>query len=73
VNHCDRLSRIRALSQRHISTDHDYATSTREYQADRSSFKTAPTAAGLAFEKQQTRHRSAAVDKSLHIGDPIHR
>jgi hypothetical protein len=50
VNHCDRLSRTRALSQRQLPTDHDYATSTREYQTDQSSPKTAPTAAGPAFE-----------------------
>ena len=33
---CDRLSRTRALSQRQLPTDHDYAK-TREYQTDQSS------------------------------------
>jgi len=53
VNLCDRLSRTRAFSQRQLPTDHDYATSTREYQTDQSSLKTAPTATGPAFEKRQ--------------------
>jgi len=53
VNLCDRHSRTRAFSQRQLPTDHDYATSTREYQTDQSSLKPAPTAAGPAFEKRQ--------------------
>jgi hypothetical protein len=31
--------------------DHDYATSTREYQTDQSSFKSAPTVAVPVLEK----------------------
>jgi hypothetical protein len=50
---CDRLSRTRATSQRQLPTDHDYAVSTREYQTDQSSLKSAPTAAGPVLDKQQ--------------------
>jgi hypothetical protein len=50
---CDRLSRTRDLSQRQFPTDQDYAISTREYQTDQSSFKTALAAAGPALEKRQ--------------------
>src|SRR5271154_3315292 len=67
---CDRLSRTRDSSQRQLPTDHDYAVSTREYQTDQSSLKTAPTAAGPVLEirqKQQQRqkqpHRYADVDR----------
>jgi hypothetical protein len=38
---CDRLSRTRDNSQRQLPTDQDYAVSTREYQTDQSSLKTA--------------------------------
>jgi hypothetical protein len=51
---CDRLSRTRDTSQRQLPTDQDYAVSTREYQTDQSSLKTAQTAAGPVLEKQQT-------------------
>jgi len=64
---CDRLSRIRDSSQRQLTTDHDYAVSTREYQTDQSSLKPAPAAAGLVLEQQQKPHRYAEVDRSLHI------
>jgi hypothetical protein len=47
---CDRLSRTRDNSQRQLPTDQDYAVSTREYQTDQSSLKTAPTAAGFVLE-----------------------
>src|SRR5271157_3213894 len=67
---CDRLDRTRDSSQRQLPTDHDYAVSTREYQTDQSSLKTAPTAAGPVLEirqKQQQRqkqpHRYADVDR----------
>jgi hypothetical protein len=50
---CDRPSRTRDTSQRQLPTDHDYATSTREYQTDQSSLKTASTAAGPALGKRQ--------------------
>src|ERR1039458_5156420 len=50
---CDRPSRTRDISQRQLPTDHDYAVSTREYQTDQSSLKTAPTAAGSVLEKRQ--------------------
>jgi hypothetical protein len=74
ANLCDRLSRTRAFSQRQLPTDHDYATSTREYQTDQSSLKPAPTAAGPVLDKrpmqrqqQKQPHRRAGVDGSLHI------
>ena len=57
---CDRLNRTRDNSQRQLPTDHDYAVSTREYQTDQSSLKTAPTAARSVFgkrQKQQQRHK----------------
>ena len=50
---CDRLSRTRDNSQRQLPTDQDYAVSTREYQTDQSSLKTAPTAARSVLEKRQ--------------------
>ena len=63
--------RTRGSSQRQLPTDHDYATSTREYQTAQSPLKTAPTAAGPAFEKRQMQqkqpHRCAGVDGALHI------
>src|ERR1035438_4350197 len=67
---CDRPSRTRDFSQRQLPTDQDYAVSTREYQTDQSSLKTAPVAAGPALEKRQRQqqrqkqpHRCAGVDK----------
>jgi hypothetical protein len=69
---CDRLSRTRANSQRQLPTDQDYAVSTREYQTDQSSLKTAPTAARSVLEKrrkqrQQQTHRLRRLTRSLHI------
>ena len=67
---CDRLSRTRDFSQRQLPTDHDYAVSTREYQTDQSSLKSAPAAAGPVLERRQKQrqqqkqpHRCAAVDR----------
>src|SRR5665213_60037 len=63
---CDRLSRTRDNSQRQLPTDQDYAVSTREYQTDQSSLKTAPTAARSVLEKrrnqQQHTHRLRRFD-----------
>jgi hypothetical protein len=63
---CDRLSRTRDNSQRQLPTDHDYAVSTREYQTDQSSLKTAPAAARPVLGEQQKQrqqiHRFAVVD-----------
>ncbi|MGH9726750.1 MAG: hypothetical protein ACRD41_16965 [Candidatus Acidiferrales bacterium] len=64
---CDRFSRTRDFSQRQLPTDQDYAVSTREYQTDQSSPKTAPAAAGPALEKQKQPHSYAGLDRSLHI------
>ena len=68
---CDRLSRTRDNSQRQLPTDQDYAVSTREYQTDQSSLKTAPTAARSVLEKrrnqQQQAHRLRRLTRSLHI------
>src|SRR5277367_4594957 len=63
---CDRLDRTRDNSQRQLPTDHDYAVSTREYQTDQSSLKTAPAAARSVFGKKQTQ-RSRRLTRSLHI------
>jgi len=67
---CDRLGRTRDSSQRQLPTDHDYATSTREYQTDQSSLKPVPTAAGSVLERRQKQrqqqkqtHRFAGVDR----------
>src|SRR5271169_3672932 len=73
---CDRLSRTRDNSQRQLPTDQDYAVSTREYQTDQSSLKTAPTAARSVLEKrrkqrQQQTHRLHRLTGSLHIS-PMH-
>src|SRR5476651_2363974 len=54
---CDRLSRTRDNSQRQLPTDQDYAVSTREYQTDQSSLKSAPTAARPVLEKQRQLQR----------------
>ena len=71
---CDRLNRTRDNSQRQLPTDHDYAVSTREYQTDQSSLKTAPTAARSVFGKgqkqrqqQEQPHSCAELTRSLHI------
>jgi len=54
---CDRLNLTRDNSQRQLPTDHDYAVSTREYQTDQSSLRTAPTAARSVFGKGKQRQR----------------
>jgi hypothetical protein len=66
---CDRLSRTRDLSQRQLPTDHDYAVSTREYQTDQSSLKTAfdcclpcPRRTEKQPQRQKQPHRFSAVD-----------
>jgi hypothetical protein len=65
---CDRLNLTRDNSQRQLPTDHDYAVSTREYQTDQSSLKTAPTAARSVFgrgklrQRQKQPHRFRCVD-----------
>jgi hypothetical protein len=68
---CDRLSRTRDNSQRQLPTDQDYAVSTREYQTDQSSLKTAPSAARSVLEQrrkqQQQTHRMRELTRSLHI------
>ncbi|SRR5216683_2162470 len=69
---CDRLSRTRDNSQRQLPTDQDYAVSTREYQTDQSSLKTAPTAARSVLElrrkqRQQQTQRLQRLTRSLHI------
>src|SRR5271167_1221281 len=72
---CDRLSRTRDNSQRQLPTDQDYAVSTREYQTDQSSLKTAPTAARSVLEKRRNQHqqtqRLRSLTRSLHIR-PMH-
>src|ERR1017187_8121277 len=69
---CYRLSRTRDNSQRQLPTDQDYAVSTREYQTDQSSLKTAPTAARSVLDqrpkqRQQQTHRVRRLTRSLHI------
>src|SRR5665213_3634805 len=69
---CDRLSRTRDNSQRQLPTDQDYAVSTREYQTDQSSLKSAPTAARSVLgkrrnQRQQQTHRLCRLTRSLHI------
>jgi hypothetical protein len=69
---CDRLSRTRDFSQRQLPTDQDYAVSTREYQTDQSSLKSAPAAAGPALEKDERNNKSNHIGAqeltgSLHI------
>ena len=69
---CDWLSRTRDTSQRQLPTDQDYAVSTREYQTDQSSLKTAPTAARSVLElrrkqRQQQTQRLQRLTRSLHI------
>ena len=75
---CDRLNRTRDNSQRQLPTDQDYAVSTREYQTDQSSLKTAPTAARSVFgkgqkqrQRQEQPHSCAELTRSLHIR-PMH-
>src|ERR1035441_9537426 len=72
---CDRLSRTRDNSQRQLPTDQDYAVSTREYQTDQSSLKSAPSAARSVLEKrrkqrQQQTRRLRRLTRSLHIRPP---
>ncbi len=69
---CDRLSRTRDNSQRQLPTDQYYAVSTREYQTDQSSLRTAPTAARSVLgkrrnQRQQQTHRVRRLARSLHI------
>src|SRR5271154_5354844 len=71
---CDRRSRTRDNSQRQLPTDQDYAVSTREYQTDQSSLKTAPAAARSVLEKRQKQrqqqkqpHKLRRLTGSLHI------
>ena len=54
---CDRLDRTRDNSRRQLPTDHDYAVTTREYQTDQSSLKSAQAAARSVFGKQQKQRR----------------
>ena len=67
---CDRPSRIRALSQRQLPTDHDYAVPTREYQLDQSSPLPASAAADPVLEKtnaKTTPNDSKMLTGSHHI------
>src|ERR1700693_4925087 len=69
---CDRLSRTRDNSQRQLPTDHDYAVSTREYQTDQSSLKSATAAARSVLEKRRNQrrlqtHGLCTLTRSLHI------
>jgi hypothetical protein len=68
---CDRLSRTRDNSQRQLPTDQDYAVSTREYQTDQSSLKSAPTAARSVLEQRRKQQQQtpdfAVLTRSLHI------
>ena len=60
---CDRPSRIRALSQRQLPTDHDYAVPTREYQTDQSSLSSDSAAAGPVLENINHHPTRAKVDR----------
>jgi hypothetical protein len=60
---CDRLSRTRDNSQRQLPTDQDYAVSTREYQTDQSSLKTAPAAARSVLEKRRKQRQQQPIDR----------
>jgi hypothetical protein len=53
---CDGPSRTRAISQSQLTTDHDYAVSTREYQLDQSSPLPASAAPGSVLEMQKQKH-----------------
>jgi hypothetical protein len=66
---CDRLSRTRDNSQRQLPTDQDYAVSTREYQTDQSSLKTAPTTAGFVLEK--TANKTTATNPQIAQVDTV--
>jgi hypothetical protein len=73
---CDRLSRTRAISQRQLPTDHDYAVSTREYQTDQSSLNPAPTAACPVLENEKNNDKNNPTDvqtltESLHIREVV--
>jgi hypothetical protein len=61
---CDRLSRTRDNSQRQLPTDQDYAVSTREYQTDQSSLKTAPTAARSVLDKRPKQRQQQPIDRA---------
>src|SRR5258708_36805886 len=69
---CDRPSRTRDNSQRQLPTDHDYAVSTREYQTDQSSLKTARLLLALSSRKRKDNYKNIPTDfsvltRSLHI------
>jgi hypothetical protein len=71
---CDRLDRTRDNSQKQLPTDHDYAVSTREYQTDQSSLKSAQAAArsvlGIRQRQRQVQkqpHKLRGLTRSLHI------
>src|SRR5258707_7212568 len=69
---CDRPSRTRDNSQRQLPTDHDYAVSTREYQTDQSSLKTARLLLALSSRKRKDNYKNIPADfsvltRSLHI------
>ena len=67
---CDRLNRTRDNSQRQLPTDHDYAVSTREYQTDQSSLKTAPTAARSVFGKGKQLQRTTPLLRGVDTVTP---
>jgi len=70
---CDRLGRTRAVSQRQLPTDHDYAVPTREYQLDQSSPLPATAAADLVLEKTNTKTTPAIrkLTGSHHIREEL--
>src|SRR5665213_2167095 len=68
---CDRLNLTRDNSQRQLPTDHDYAVSTREYQTDQSSLKTAPTAARSVFGKRQKQRQRQKQPHSFRRVDTV--
>ena len=74
---CDSLSRTRAVSQRQLPTDHDYAVPTREYQLDQSSPLPATAAADPVLEIQRQRqkqpHQFADVDRVTPYQCPVGR
>src|ERR1700743_2986255 len=67
---CDRLDRTRDNSQRQLPTDHDYAVSTREYQTDQSSLKSAQAAARSVLRKRATNNEDNKRSAGL-TGHPI--
>jgi hypothetical protein len=59
---CDRLSRTRDNSQRQLPTDQDYAVSTREYQTDQSSLKTARLPLALSSKSYESNDNNKPID-----------